>query len=75
MPMSRDEMVEQVRRLLNVEIAEQDEEEVIDQLIRDAGEPLITDYMYYSDPPLCPEDVVDLALKRRVVAWTPFKPQ
>ena len=72
--MTRDELVVMVRKLMELEYREEEEESVVEFLKKETGDPLISDYIYWSASSLSPEDVVDLALGLRQVSWTRFEP-
>ncbi|WP_440712628.1 hypothetical protein [Gordonia sp. FQ] len=69
--MSREELIELVRRVMNPEPADTEAAgEALLQRVQDAvSDPQISDYMFWHPAPLTPEQVVDKALAYRPLAF------
>ena len=72
--LSREKLIEMVKKLANAEYSEKDGDEAINVLKRETGDKLISDYIFWADPELSPEDVVDLALGLRDIEYRRFEP-
>ncbi|MDQ0763461.1 hypothetical protein [Streptomyces canus] len=64
---SREELVRTVQLLIDANLAEEEEDQIIKGLKSSIFHPSITDLIYYSDPKLTAEEVVDRALAYRPI--------
>lgn len=68
MSMSREELIRLVERIMAAEGASEEEDDQMLRLLeRNVAHPRVSDLIFYSDPPLSAERVVDAAL-----AYKPF---
>jgi hypothetical protein len=67
---NREELINLVERLRNIEFSEEEGDRVMARLKEVTGDPYVTDYIFWAEPRLSSEDVVDLALGLRDVHWT-----
>jgi hypothetical protein len=66
--MSRSDLIRLVRSIMNAEGTEEEISDRIDLLEAEVSHPRVSDLIYYSDPELTPEQVVDEALSYRPIA-------
>jgi hypothetical protein len=60
--MTRDELIALVERIIRVEDSEEEIDHLIDVLMANVPDPAVTDLIYYHEPSLTPEEIVDKAL-------------
>ncbi|MFF4838772.1 hypothetical protein [Streptomyces collinus] len=65
---SREELVRLVQQLIDANLPEEKEDLLLDGLRASVLHPRVSDLIYYSDPPLTADDVVDQALAYRPIA-------
>lgn len=63
--LSRDELIELVRKIKNCEGNEEEIDDMISLLMQNVIDPQVTDYIYYDEK--TPEEVVDLALSYKPI--------
>jgi hypothetical protein len=61
-PLSREELIEIVRKVMDCEGTEEEIDGYIDILEENVPHPEVTDLIFYSQPELTPEEVVDQAM-------------
>jgi len=67
-PLSRAELIEAVRTLMTGGLgSEEANDELIGRVERSVPDPEVSDLMFFSDPPLTPEEVVEAALAYRPI--------
>ncbi|MFD4522670.1 hypothetical protein ACFWP7_01765 [Streptomyces sp. NPDC058470] len=59
---TRDELIQMVEQLISATLPEDEEGELVEELRGSLLHPRVTDIIYYSDPELTAEEVVDQAL-------------
>jgi hypothetical protein len=64
---SREELVRMVQLLIDANLPEEEEDQIIEGMKSSVFHPSITDLIYYSDPKLTAEGVVDRALAYRPI--------
>lgn len=64
---SREELVEMVQKLIDGTLPEGEEDELVGELKESVPHPRVTDLIYYSEPSLTAEQVVDAALAYRAI--------
>ncbi|MEW2032723.1 bacteriocin immunity protein [Streptomyces roseifaciens] len=65
--MTRDELIQLVERVMAGEGTEREHDGLVDLLEESVRHPRVLDLIYYSDPPLTAEEVVDEALAYRPI--------
>ncbi|MYU09282.1 hypothetical protein GTZ78_00860 [Streptomyces sp. SID8361] len=65
--MTRDELINLVERIMAGEGTESEHDGLVSLLERNVPHPRVLDLIYYSDPPLTAEEVVDKALAYRPI--------
>jgi len=63
--MSREELIELVRKIARFEGAEDEIHKWVVMLKRNVNDPRVTDYIFHAKPEMTPEEVVDRALSYR----------
>lgn len=63
--LTRDELVELVRKIMNCEGSEEEIDEMTFLLMKNVIDPQVTNYIYYDEK--TPEEVVDLALSYKPI--------
>lgn len=66
--MNRDDLVSLVTAIMEARGSEQEVDEMLNQLERSVPDPNVSDLIYYSDPELTPEQVVEAALRYKPFA-------
>ncbi|MET9534189.1 bacteriocin immunity protein [Streptomyces sp. NPDC006649] len=64
---SRAELVSMVQQLIGATLPESEEDALVQELKESVRHPRVTDLIFYSDPPLSAEEVVDQALAYRPI--------
>ncbi|MFJ5292377.1 bacteriocin immunity protein [Streptomyces sp. NPDC088348] len=64
---SRAELVSMVQQLIGATLPESEEDALVQELKESVQHPRVTDLIFYSDPPLSAEEVVDQALAYRPI--------
>lgn len=64
---SRQELVQVVQQLIDAALPEDEEDRLLGELKGSVLYPRVSDLIYYSDPPLTAEEVVDQALAYRPI--------
>ncbi|MDI3390733.1 bacteriocin immunity protein [Streptomyces sp. B-S-A8] len=64
---SREELVRMVQELIEGRLSEEEEDSLVEQLKANVSHPRVTDLIYYNDPKLTAEEVVDRALAYRPI--------
>ncbi|MGW3210391.1 bacteriocin immunity protein [Streptomyces sp. NPDC001135] len=64
---SRQELIHIVQQLIDATLPEEEEDRLLEELEESVLHPRVSDLIYYSDPPLSAEDVVDQALAYRPI--------
>jgi len=64
---TRDELIQMVQQLIDATLPEDEEDALVEELKNSVLHPRVTDLIYYSDPELTAEEVVDQALAYRPV--------
>ncbi|MEU9986290.1 hypothetical protein AB0E10_05655 [Streptomyces sp. NPDC048045] len=64
---SREELVRMVQQLIDARLPEDEEDRLLDELQANVLDPRVSNLIYYSDPPLTAEEVVDQALAYRSI--------
>lgn len=65
--MDRNELIELVRKIQSAEGTEDQIQGMIQALTESVLDPRVTDYIFYPDSPLSPEEIVDKALAYRPI--------
>jgi hypothetical protein len=64
---TRDELIQMVQQLIDATLPEGEEDALVEELKNSVLHPRVTDLIYYSDPELTAEEVVDQALAYRPI--------
>ncbi|MFE9767854.1 bacteriocin immunity protein [Streptomyces sp. NPDC005808] len=64
---TRDELIQMVQQLIDATLPEDEEDALMEELKNSVLHPRVTDLIYYSDPELKAEEVVDQALTYRPI--------
>lgn len=64
---SREELVRMVQLLIDARLPEEEEDRIVDELKSSVLHPRVTDLIYYNNPKLTAEEVVDRALAYRPI--------
>ena len=64
---SREELIRIVQQLIDAPLPEEEEDRLLEELKASVLHPRVTDLIYYSDPPLAANEVVDQALAYRSI--------
>ncbi|MEU6554899.1 bacteriocin immunity protein [Streptomyces sp. NPDC046915] len=64
---TREELVHIVQQLIDATLPEDEEDRLLEELKESVPHPRVSDLIYYSDPALTAEDVVDQALAYRPI--------
>ncbi|NGO12206.1 hypothetical protein G5C60_32530 [Streptomyces sp. HC44] len=62
-----DELIQMVQQLADATLPEDEEDALVEELEKSVPHPRVSDLIYYSDPELTPEEVVDQALAYRPI--------
>jgi len=73
MAMTRDELVALVRVVVSAELSESETSEAIERIERNVPYSGVTDLMFWSEPSLTPEQVVDTALSYKPIPLPALK--
>ncbi|AGS69406.1 hypothetical protein [Streptomyces collinus] len=65
---SREDLVRIVQQLIDANLPEEAEDRLLDSLRASVLHPRVSDLIYYSDPPLTADEVVEQALAYRPIA-------
>ncbi|MET8949133.1 bacteriocin immunity protein [Streptomyces sp. NPDC004542] len=64
---TREELIYIVQQLIDATLPEEEEDRLLEELKESVPHPRVSDLIYYSDPALTAEDVVDQALSYRPI--------
>ncbi|MGQ4389578.1 bacteriocin immunity protein [Streptomyces sp. SAS_270] len=64
---TRAELIQMVQQLIDATLPEDEEDALVEELKKSVLHPRVTDLIYYSDPELTAEEVVDQALSYRPI--------
>ncbi|MGQ5636472.1 MULTISPECIES: bacteriocin immunity protein [unclassified Streptomyces] len=64
---SREELIRIVQQLIDARLPEEEEDALLEELKASVIHPRVSDLIYYSNPPLTAEEVVDQALAYRPI--------
>ncbi|WP_195575577.1 bacteriocin immunity protein [Paenibacillus sp. 1001270B_150601_E10] len=66
-PLSRDELIILVRKIMNCEGSEHEIDEMINLLERNVPDPHVSDLIFWSDIEYSPEEIVDKAMSYKPI--------
>ncbi|MFD3667192.1 bacteriocin immunity protein [Streptomyces sp. NPDC058672] len=66
-PKTRTELIEMVQKLIDATLPEAEEDALLEELKASVQHPRVSDLIFYQEPPLTAEQVVDQALAYRPI--------
>lgn len=68
---TKQQLIELVRRIMNAECTEEEQDEMLDLLERSVPHPEISDLIFWDDRNLTPEEIVEKALRYQPIIAPP----